>query len=493
MTSKTVAVSPKVREFLQGPKRIYINGEFLDSANGKTFDVYNPADGEKLTEVYEGTEEDINRAVKAAKSAFESGPWMEISEAERAKLMLNLADLIEERAEEIAQIETLDNGKPINDTRSIDIPNCIDQLRYFAGWTTKNYGQTIPVNKQFFNYTKHEPVGVVGAIVPWNFPLMIALWKVAPALATGCTVVLKPAEQTPLSAIYLAELIEEAGFPKGVVNVVPGFGTTAGDALIRHADVNKIAFTGSTAVGKHIMRTAADTMKRVSLELGGKSPNIVFPDADLSKAVPGVFTGIMANQGEICSAGSRIFIHKDHYDNIVADLASYADKLKVGIGLSEESEMGPLVSKEQQDRVVNYINIGKEEGAELVHGGDSTDTGYFVSPTIFADVNDDMRICREEIFGPVVVALPYNDIDEVIERANDSEYGLAAGVWTENLKNAHNVADRLKAGSVWINCYSMVNPGTPFGGYKQSGFGRDMGSYALDNYTEVKNVWVNLE
>ncbi|MBO1004422.1 aldehyde dehydrogenase family protein [Pseudogracilibacillus auburnensis] len=493
MEATTIKLQPKVMEFLKGTKKLYINGEFVDSVSGKTFDTLNPATGDVLAKVSEADGADIDQAVKAAKVAFEDGPWSRMSAAEKANLMFKLADLIEKNAEELAQIETLDNGKPINEARLIDIPNCIEQTRYFAGWVTKNMGQTIPVNSSFFNYTRHEPVGVVGAIVPWNFPLMIALWKITPALATGCTVVLKPAEQTPLSVLYLAKLIEEAGFPEGVINIVPGNGETAGNALVNHVDVNKIAFTGSTEVGRLIMKNAADTMKRVSLELGGKSPNIVFPDADMSKAIPGVFTGIMANQGEICSAGSRIYIHKDDYDHVVADLASFAKKVKLGTGLSEKTEMGPLVSKEQQDRVVSYINIGKEEGAELLSGGNSTDKGYFVEPTIFADVNDSMRVCQEEIFGPVVVALPYNDVDEVIRRANNSPYGLAAGVWTENLKNAHNVANRLKAGSVWINCYSMVNPATPFGGYKQSGFGRDMGSYALDNYTEVKNVWVNLD
>lgn len=322
---------------------------------------------------------------------------------------------------------------------------------------------------------------------------MMAAWKIAPALATGCTVVLKPAEQTPLSALYLAQLAAEAGFPEGVINIVPGFGEVAGDALVKHPDVDKIAFTGSTSVGKAIMREAANTMKRVTLELGGKSPNIILPDADLSKAAPGVFSGIMANQGEVCSAGSRVYIQKKVYDHVLSDLINYAENVKQGSGLSTDTDMGPLVSKEQQNRVVDYINKGNEEGAKMLCGGGHTEKGYFVEPTIFTNVDEEMSIAREEIFGPVVVAMPYESLDEIIERANNSNFGLAAGLWTENLKNAHYVANRLKAGSVWVNCYNITDPASPFGGYKESGFGREMGSYALQNYTEVKSVWINLD
>lgn len=483
----------KVTSFLDGSKQLFINGEFVNSVSGKTFETFNPATGETLANVSEGGIEDIDKAVFSAKKAFEEGPWSKISSEERGHLMYKLSMLIEENKQEIAEIDSLDNGKPIQELLDNDIPNAIGQFRYFAGWTTKMVGQTIPVSKDSFNYTRHEPVGVAGQIIPWNFPFMMSAWKIAPALATGCTVILKPAEQTPLSALYLAELIIEAGFPEGVINIVPGFGEVAGNALVKHPNVNKIAFTGSTSVGKSIMKEAANTMKRVTLELGGKSPNIVLPDADLTKAVPGVFSGIMANQGEVCSAGSRVYIPKDSFDNVMSSLMDYAKNVKQGSGLLPSTEMGPLVSKEQQEKVVSYINKGNNEGATMLTGGGHTDKGYFVEPTIFTDVDERMSIAKEEIFGPVVVAMPYENLDEIIERANNTPYGLAAGLWTENLKNAHYVANKLKAGSVWVNCFNLTNPAIPFGGYKESGFGREMGSYALDNYTEVKSVWVGLD
>ena len=491
MTQK-LNVSVKVKEFLAGKKNMFINGEFVNSVNEETFDTYNPSDGEVLAKVYKAEAEDVNLAVMAAKKAFEDGPWSRMSAVERGKLIYKLSQLIEENKQELAEIDSLDNGKPIGELLENDIPNAIGQFQYYAGWTTKIMGQTIPVSGSYFNYTRHEPVGVAGQIIPWNFPLMMAAWKIAPALATGCTVVLKPAEQTPLSALYLAKLAAEAGFPKGVINIIPGFGETAGDALVKHKDVNKIAFTGSTSVGRSIMKEAANTMKRVTLELGGKSPNIILPDADLSKAAPGVFSGIMANQGEVCSAGSRVYIQKKNFDNVMSNLVSYAKNVKQGHGLNPDTQMGPLVSKEQQDRVVDYIQQGNDAGANMLTGGGHTEKGYFVEPTVFSDVDDQMSIAREEIFGPVVVAMPYDDLDEIIERANNSPYGLAAGLWTENLKNAHYVANRLKAGSVWVNCYNVTDPASPFGGYKESGFGREMGSYALNNYTEVKSVWVDL-
>lgn len=490
---ETYQLSEKVSEFLRASKKLFINGCFVDAESEKTFSTYNPANGEVLTYVSEAQVEDVDKAVKAAKSAFEKGPWSKMSGAERGKLMYKLADLIEKNKLELAELDSLDNGKPLEDLLANDIPNAVGQFEYFAGWTTKIVGQTIPVSGEYLNYTRHEPVGVVGQIIPWNFPLMMAAWKIAPALATGCTVVLKPAEQTPLSALYLAQLTVEAGFPEGVINVVPGFGKTAGDALVKHPDVNKIAFTGSTAVGKSIMKEAANTMKRVTLELGGKSPNIILPDADLSKAIPGVFSGIMANQGEVCSAGSRVYIHKDQFDEVVSELVLYAKNVQLGDGLSPNTEMGPLISKEQQNRVVNYIRKGKEEGATVLCGGEILANGYFVEPTVFVDVEENMSIAQEEIFGPVVVVMSYDSLDEVIERANHSSFGLAAGLWTENLKNAHYVASRLKAGSVWVNCYNVTDPASPFGGFKESGFGREMGSYALDNYTEVKSIWINLE
>lgn len=489
---QTLDVRPKVAEFLKGTKKLYIDGKWQESVTGRTFETVNPATGEQLAVVSEANADDVNAAVEAARKAFDQGPWSKMSAAERSRLIYKLADLMEENKEELAQLDTLDNGKPIRETTAADIPLAIEHFRYYAGWATKIVGQTIPVQGEFFNYTRHEPVGVVGQIIPWNFPLLMAAWKLGAALATGCTVVLKPAEQTPLSALYLAQLTEEAGFPEGVINVIPGFGETAGTPLVKHPKVNKIAFTGSTEVGKFIMSEASNTLKRVTLELGGKSPNIILPDADMSRAIPGALSGIMFNQGQVCCAGSRLYVQKKSFDNVMADLVSHSRSIKQGEGLNQETEMGPLVSKEQQDRVVNYINKGKEEGAELLTGGKHTEKGYFVEPTIFADVNDKMTIAKEEIFGPVVAAMPFEELDEVIERANDSDYGLAAGLWTENVKNAHYVANRLRAGTVWVNCYNAFDAASPFGGYKQSGFGREMGSYALNNYSEVKSVWINL-
>ncbi|GER71089.1 putative aldehyde dehydrogenase DhaS [Weizmannia acidilactici] len=491
MEQLTVQLDERVQKFLQGKKKMYINGQFVESVSGKTFDTPNPATGETLATVYEADQEDIDRAVKAARKAFDNGTWSRMNPAERSRLMYKLADLMEEHKEALAQLETLDNGKPIRETANADIPLSIEHMRYYAGWATKITGQTIPVNGSYFNYTRHEPVGVVGQIIPWNFPLLMAMWKMGAALATGCTIVLKPAEQTPLSALYLAQLVDEAGFPDGVVNIVPGFGETAGAALVDHPLVDKIAFTGSTEVGKLIMANASKTLKRVTLELGGKSPNIILPDADLTKAIPGALNGVMFNQGQVCCAGSRVFIQKKHFDNVVADMATHAQSIKQGFGLSRDTEMGPLVSDEQQERVLNYIEKGIAEGAEIVTGGKKTrEEGYFVEPTIFADVSDEMTIAKEEIFGPVIAAMPYESLDEVIERANNSDYGLAAGVWTQNVANAHYIANRLRAGTVWVNCYNVFDAASPFGGYKQSGIGREMGSYALENYTEVKSVWI---
>ncbi|AIE60072.1 aldehyde dehydrogenase family protein [Bacillus methanolicus] len=493
MSHLTVELREKVEKFLSGKKKLYINGQFVESTSKKTFDTYNPATGEVLASVFEAGPEDIDLAVKAARKAFDEGPWSKMSAAERSRLMYKLADLMEENKDELAQLETLDNGKPIRETTAADVPLVIEHMRYYAGWSTKIVGQTIPVNGPFFNYTRHEAVGVVGQIIPWNFPLLMALWKLGAALATGCTVVLKPAEQTPLSALYLAELIEKAGFPKGVVNIVPGFGETAGQPLVDHPLVDKIAFTGSTEVGKRIMERASKTLKRVTLELGGKSPNIILPDADLTKAIPGALNGVMFNQGQVCCAGSRVFIQKKQFDNVIADMVDHAKKIKQGSGLHPDTEIGPLVSTEQQNRVLGYIEKGLSEGAELLTGGTKpTEQGYFVSPTIFADVRDDMTIAKEEIFGPVIAALPYEDLDELIARANNSRYGLAAGVWTKDVSKAHYIASNLRAGTVWVNCYNVFDAASPFGGYKQSGIGREMGSYALNNYTEVKSVWISL-
>ena len=492
--AKKVEMKPKVVEFLKGVKQLYINGEWVGSVSGKTFETVNPATGEKLADVAEANPEDIDRAVRAAREAFDHGPWTKMSAAERSRLIYKLADLMETHQLELAQLETLDNGKPIRETSNADIPLAIEHFRYFAGWSTKMVGQTIPVQGAYFNYTRYEPVGVVGQIIPWNFPLLMAAWKLGAALATGCTIVLKPAEQTPLSALYLARLADEAGFPKGVLNIVPGYGKTAGEPLVHHDLVDKIAFTGSTAVGKAIMKQASDSLKRVTLELGGKSPNIILPDADLTKAVPGALSGIMFNQGQVCCAGSRLYVQKSLYDNVVADLVSQTKSIKQGNGLADETTMGPLVSAQQQKRVKTYIDKGIEEGAEVLAGGNIPfDQGYFVEPTIFADVDHSMTIAREEIFGPVVAAMPFDDLDDLIAKANDTAYGLAAGVWTQDLKKAHYIAHGIKAGTVWVNCYNVFDAASPFGGYKQSGIGREMGSYALDNYTEVKSVWINME
>jgi len=492
--TKELELSPRLVEFLNGDKKLFINGEWVEAVSGKTFDTLNPATGEKLASVSEAGEEDIDVAVKAAREAFDNGPWSKMGTAERSRLIYKLADLIEEHKVELAQLETLDNGKPIRETANADIPLAIEHFRYFAGWSTKIVGQTIPVQGNYFNYTRHEAVGVVGQIIPWNFPLLMAAWKLGAALATGCTIVLKPAEQTPLSALYLGELINEAGFPKGVVNIVPGFGQTAGSPLVNHPLVDKVAFTGSTAVGKAIMRQASESLKRVTLELGGKSPNIILPDADLSKAVPGSLMGIMFNQGQVCCAGSRLYVQKKQYDNVVADLVSLTKDISQGNGLLEATTMGPLISAQQQNRVKGYIDKGIEEGAEVLAGGTIPfEQGYFVAPTIFADVNNSMTIAKEEIFGPVVAAMPFDDLDDLVDKANDSHYGLAAGVWTQDIKKAHYIAHRIKAGTVWVNCYNAFDAASPFGGYKQSGIGREMGSYALENYTEVKSVWVNMD
>jgi len=487
-------LKPKVKEFLDQTVGLYIDGEYVESATGKTFETLNPATEEVLTEVSEAQEEDIDQAVKAAEKAFNDGSWSNLTTAERSHLMYKFADLLEENREELAQLDTLDNGKPYQTALEDDIDGVVDLFRYYAGWCTKIYGQTIPITKEHLTYTTHEPVGVVGQIIPWNFPLAMASWKLGPALATGCTVVIKPAEQTPLSLLYAAGLFKEAGFPDGVVNVVPGFGPVAGEAIVNHPKVDKVAFTGSTVVGKNIMKKAADDIKNITLELGGKSPNIVFDDADLDEAIEGAFQGIMYNHGQNCSAGSRVYIQRGVYDKVVDGLIKRANEMKLGPGMDETTDMGPLISKKQMDRVLGYIEKGKEEGAKVLTGGERAfDKGYFVKPTIFADVSDDMTISREEIFGPVVAVYPFDTVEEVITRANDSDYGLAAGVWSENIRVAHHVASKLKAGTVWVNDYGLEMEGAPFGGYKKSGTGRELGSYALDEYTEVKSVYINTD
>jgi aldehyde dehydrogenase (NAD+) len=477
------------------PGKLLIGGEWVEAAG--SFNTVNPATGEVITRVAEASADDVDRAVRAARKAFDEpgGPWRKLSAADRGKLLWRLADLVEKNLDEIAELETLDNGKPIFESRYVDIPSVVDVLRYYAGWASKIHGETINSRADAFTYTLREPVGVVGAIIPWNFPLLLTSWKLGPALATGNTVVLKPAEQTPLSALRLGQLLAEAGFPPGVVNIVTG-GPATGQALVRHEAVDKIAFTGSTSVGKEIMRGAADTLKRVTLELGGKSPNIVFADSDLDAAVKGASTGIFYGKGEVCAAGSRLFVEKKIHDEFMGKLADRAKKLKPGDPLDPKTRLGAIVSEQQMQTVLGYIESGKKEGAQLVAGGNRVSVdggkGYFVEPTVFDAVNNQMKIAQEEIFGPVLATISFEDLDEVAGLANANRYGLAAAVWTNDIRKAHGMARRLKAGTVWINTYNLYDSALPFGGFKQSGFGRELGREALDYYTEVKSVWVNL-
>jgi len=492
---KIVPPEATVTSFVNRKHKMLINGKWTDSASGKTFPTYDPATGEVMAQVAEGDREDINRAVSAARQAFDKGPWRRMTPSERGKMIWKLADLLEDHLEEFAELESLDNGKPLTIARVADVPLAADLLRYMAGWATKIEGNTIPISvpytpgARYLAYTLREPVGVVGQIIPWNFPLLMAAWKLGPALATGNTVVLKPAEQTPLTALRLGELIQEAGFPDGVVNIVPGYGETAGAALAAHPDVDKVAFTGSTEVGKLIVQAAAGNLKKVSLELGGKSPNVVFSDAELDMAIDGAASAIFFNHGQCCCAGSRLFVEKKVFDKVVDGVSERASKIKLGPGFDPSTDMGPLVSKEQFDRVCGYLESGVSEGAKAVVGGTKAgDRGYFVKPTVLVNTKPDMKVVQEEIFGPVVTAIPFDDPNELVTQANNSAYGLAAGIWTNDIKKANRLAADLRAGTVWINCYNIFDSAMPFGGYKQSGWGREMGHEVLEQYTEVKAV-----
>jgi len=481
------------QEYVAGKHQLFIGGRFVDAQSGKTFDTYDPSTGRVIAQVAEGDAADIDAAVMAARQAFETGVWGRMSGSERAKLMWKLAELIEANRDELAELESLNNGKPIANIRNSDLANSCEVLRYTAGWATKLNGETVSLSQpgNFHAYTLREPIGVVGQIIPWNAPLMMAAWKLAPALATGCTVVLKPAEQTPLTALRLARLVQEAGIPDGVVNIVTGFGETAGAALAAHPGVDKVAFTGSAEVGRLIAKAATGNLKKVSLELGGKSPVIVFPDADLGVAVPGAARAIFNNSGQVCAAGSRLYAHASVFERLVEGVAQEAGKLKIGPGLDPGTQMGPLVSQEQLDRVSGYVAQGRSDGAKVVTGGSRVgNEGYFIAPTILTETRPDMSVVREEIFGPVLCAMTFsdNDLDRIAEEANRTSYGLAASVWTRDLGTAHKMARRLKAGSIGVNMHGTLDPAMPFGGYKQSGWGREKGKEVLDLYTEVKAV-----
>jgi aldehyde dehydrogenase (NAD+) len=477
--------------------KLFINGEFVDARSGATFTTINPATEETITDVASAGAEDVDAAVKAARAQLEPGSeWQKMKPRDRAKVLWRLADMLMARADEIGRIETIDNGKPIFESQYVDTPAAAECLYYFAGWSGKVTGETIPVSDGAFTYTLREPIGVVGAITPWNFPLMMAVWKIAPALACGNVMISKPASNTSLSLLKFAEYARECGLPAGVLNVVPGRGSVVGNAIVDHPGIDAIAFTGSTDVGKGLMARAANTLKKVSLELGGKSPNIVFADADLDAAAKGALNAIFYGKGEVCAAGSRLLVEESVHEELMAKVVERAGKMVAADPLHPKTRLGAIVSKEQMESVLSYIDAGRNEGAKLVAGGERVDIGtgkgYFLKPTIFDDVTSDMRIAKEEIFGPVLATLKFADADDAVKKGNATVYGLAAAVWTKDVSKAHRIAKSIKAGTVWVNTYNLYDPALPFGGFKESGFGRDQGRDALDKYTQTKSVWVNL-
>jgi aldehyde dehydrogenase (NAD+) len=471
----------------------FIGGQWVPSQSGKTFDTLDPATEEVIASVAEGDAADVDLAVKAARKQFETGEWSKMDARDRGRLINKLADLIEEEADELAALETLDNGKPIRDSKAADLPLTIDCLRYYAGYADKIHGQTIPVRGNYFTYTRKEPVGVVGQIIPWNFPMLMVAWKWGPALAAGCTIVMKPAEQTPLTCLRMARLAQKAGIPDGVINVVPGYGPTAGAAIVKHPDIDKVAFTGSGETAQMIMRDAAPTLKRITFELGGKSPNVVFDDANIDAAIAGAHFGLYFNQGQCCCAGSRLFVQEKIYDKFIDRLSGMNKSRKLGDPLDPATEQGPQVDQAQFDKIMRYIDLGNKEGAKCLTGGKRFGSrGYYVEPTLFVDVQDKMAIATDEIFGPVMSVLKFKELDEIAARANNTTYGLAAAVWTRDIAKAHYLASKIKAGTVWINCYDVFDAAAPFGGYKMSGQGRELGEEGLKAYTETKTVTVAL-